>query len=57
MELSERLKQVDNLRRAAMGDAKFKASAKQHESALKPKSLALAKSKPRSSFADWAGGK
>jgi len=57
MELSERLKQVDNLRRAAMGDAKFKASAKQHESALKPKSRVPARSKPRSSFADWAGGK
>ncbi|EIL2908416.1 MULTISPECIES: hypothetical protein [Vibrio] len=57
MELSERLKQVDNLRRAAMGDAKFKAKAKQHEAALKPKSRTLPKSKPRSSFADWAGGK
>ncbi len=57
MELSERLKQVDNLRRASMGDAKFKVSAKQHESALKPKQRVPAKSKPRSSFADWAGGK
>ncbi|HHX8716629.1 hypothetical protein [Vibrio alginolyticus] len=57
MELSERLKQVDNLRRAAMGDAKFMAKAKQHEAALKPKSRTLPKSKPRSSFADWAGGK
>ncbi|MEF1310691.1 hypothetical protein QTO01_11340 [Vibrio mytili] len=57
MELSERLNKVNNLRRAAMSSAKFKESAKQHEAALRPKSPTLPKSKPRCSFADWAGGK
>lgn len=56
MELSEHLQRVDSLRRSAMKDAKFLAGAKQHQAELKPKPSTLTKSKPRSSFAKWAGG-